>query len=360
MENSDKYKQYVGLIEALKKENENLEKSSVARDYFVETSYWGVDLLNYVSRFRSLVDKTIKGEELDSTVVDKMLVRTSGYFKNYDLTTDRSIFGALIEMYSKASKGEYRPAVFDSLIDGVYKGNFDSFTEALYTNSAFVSEATMKSKLANWNKETALELSNDLAFLLTDGIYDNYSANIRPAYNAINANLDSLRRIYMKGLQTVLPAQKSYYPDANSTLRIAYGKVQGYQPVNAVHYDYYTTLDGVIEKYDPTTKEFDLPQKLIDLYVAKDYGRYASRDELPVCFIASNHTTGGNSGSPVLNGKGELIGLNFDRNWEGTMSDIMYDPTQCRNIAVDIRYVLFIIDKFAGAGYLLENMEIRN
>jgi len=151
---------------------------------------------------------------------------------------------------------------------------------------------------------------------------------------------------------------KIFYPDANSTLRIAYGQVDTYEPKDGVKYQYYTTLKGVIEKDNPEIYDYDVPDKLKELYKSKDYGDYAENGEMHICFIASNHTTGGNSGSPVINGNGELIGVNFDRNWEGTMSDIMYNLNQCRNISLDIRYVLFIIDKFAGNKRLVEEMTI--
>jgi hypothetical protein len=152
--------------------------------------------------------------------------------------------------------------------------------------------------------------------------------------------------------------EKTFYPDANSTMRVTYGNVKGYNARDAVKFDYYTYLDGVIEKYVPGDYEFDVPEKLMGLYKNKDYGQYGTNGKMPVCFIASNHTTGGNSGSPALDAYGNLIGLNFDRVWEGTMSDINYDPSICRNIMVDIRYVLFIIDKYAGAGHLVKEMKL--
>jgi hypothetical protein len=158
--------------------------------------------------------------------------------------------------------------------------------------------------------------------------------------------------------QMAVLSDKRYYPDANSTLRVAYGNVKGYKPRDAVKYEFYTYMDGLMEKYKPGDYEFDLPKKLIDLYEAKDFGAYGVNGKQPVCFIASNHTTGGNSGSPALDAKGNLIGLNFDRVWEGTMSDINYDPEICRNIMVDIRYVLFIVDKFAGAKHLVDEMNL--
>jgi hypothetical protein len=152
--------------------------------------------------------------------------------------------------------------------------------------------------------------------------------------------------------------ERKFYPDANSTLRVTYGNVKGYNPRDAVKYDFYTYLDGVMDKYKPGDYEFDVPQKLRSLYANKDYGQYGANGKMPVCFIAMNHTTGGNSGSPALDAYGNLVGLNFDRVWEGTMSDINYDPSICRNIMVDIRYVLFIVDKYAGAGHLVQEMKL--
>jgi hypothetical protein len=150
--------------------------------------------------------------------------------------------------------------------------------------------------------------------------------------------------------------EHTYWPDANSTLRLSYGKVEGSRPRDGVVYQAFSTLDGILEKYQPGDPEFDVPERLVELHQLRDYGRYAEAGSMPVCFTASLHTTGGNSGSPVINGRGELIGLNFDRSWESTMSDILFDPAKCRNIAVDIRYVLFVVDKLCGAGYLLEEM----
>jgi len=168
---------------------------------------------------------------------------------------------------------------------------------------------------------------------------------------------DSLQRIYMKAIME-MEKDKIFYPDANFTLRVSYGVVKDYCPKDGVYYDYQTTLEGIIEKDDPEIRDYRVPARLKELYENRDYGRYGKDGVLNVCFTAANHTTGGNSGSPVLNADGELIGLNFDRNWEGTMSDIIYDPDMCRNIVLDIRYCLFIMDKYAGAGHLVGEMEI--
>ncbi|MDF1518645.1 MAG: S46 family peptidase, partial [Lutibacter sp.] len=176
-------------------------------------------------------------------------------------------------------------------------------------------------------------------------------------FQELNVQIEAVQKEYMKALMEVFPNNR-FFPDANSTLRVTYGQVSGYEPRDGVYYNTTTYLEGVMEKYVPGDYEFDVPQKLLDLYKTKDYGQYGENGKMPVNFIGTNHTTGGNSGSPAIDAHGNLIGLNFDRVWEGTMSDMNYDPDICRNIMVDIRYVLFIIDKYAGAKNLIDEMTL--
>ncbi len=185
---------------------------------------------------------------------------------------------------------------------------------------------------------------------------DFLTKNVRPELNRLNGEIQKLNKDFM--LAQMEFDNKVFYPDANSTLRVAYGTVQGYNPKDAVYYTAYTTLKGIIEKDNPEIYDYDVPDKLKELFANRDFGRYTQGGEVPVCFIANNHTTGGNSGSPVINSEGYLIGINFDRAWEGVASDMAFNPDQSRNISLDIRYALFIIDKFAGAGYLLKEMTI--
>lgn len=213
----------------------------------------------------------------------------------------------------------------------------------------------------NLLKQNAVEvittLQSDGALKLFTGIQSKYQTNVQEKLNPIQAKINVLQRTYMQAQMEVMK-DKTFYPDANSTLRLTYGKVKGYYPRDGVYYQYSTWLDGVMEKYKPGDYEFDVPEKLRELYAKKDYGIYGVNGKMPVCFIATNHTTGGNSGSPVFDAYGRLIGLNFDRVWEGTMSDINYDASICRNIQVDIRYVLFIIDKFAGAKNIIKELNL--
>ena len=207
-------------------------------------------------------------------------------------------------------------------------------------------------------KDVLKKLNNDTAYTYAKPFIEEFYSTINPEFETKNTPITALEKEYMKALMEALPDAR-YFPDANSTMRVTYGKVKGYSPKDAVYYMPVSYLDGVIEKYVPGDYEFDVPQKLLDLYAAKDFGQYADANgKVPVCFLGTNHTTGGNSGSPAIDANGNLIGLNFDRVWEGTMSDMNYDPEICRNIMVDARYVLFIIDKFAGAKHLIDEMKL--
>jgi hypothetical protein len=259
-------------------------------------------------------------------------------------------------MFDKNVPDSLKPAYFiEQRIK--YQGDFIKWANVVYSKSIFRDSLTIHQFLGSYKPSMAKKIMNDPAYKLMEPIAAFYKNTIAAKVNGMALELGRLNRLYMAA-QREMNTTKKYYPDANSTLRVAYGNVKSYFPRDGVEYNYYTTLDGIMEKYVKGSEEFDVSPKLLDLYKRKDFGPYASNGTVPVAFIATNHTTGGNSGSPVLNAYGQLIGTNFDRVWEGTMSDILFNPEICRNITLDIRYTLFVIDKYGEAKRLIQEMDI--
>jgi hypothetical protein len=264
---------------------------------------------------------------------------------------------ALLPLYIQ-DIGTKRLPVFLSEISTKYKGNWEKYVDDYFAKSIFTDEKRYATALAA--NDAVKKINEDPAVKLANALGEWYDTQVRPVAIKNEVSIDSLNRLYMTAQREIMK-DKDFYPDANSTLRVTYGKVKGFSPDDGVKYVHYTTLDGMFEKRTeyPNNPDFKILPSLEKIYTNKDYGQYADKDgKLHTCFLAANHTTGGNSGSPVLNANGELIGINFDRCWESTMSDINYDVSLCRNISADIRYVLFIIDKYGGAGYLLKEMEL--
>ncbi len=349
------YRDILPKMEALYNTNKDY---ALARDLFVETAYYNISSFRFcfsvLDLAKSLDDKD---EDTQMKALDKLRTSSKKYFKNLDPEVDRKVLKALISMHPEYLEGNMYPGLFDAY-NKMTSDKYDGILEKTYRKSTLMSLEKFNSIIALSPKKASKILTKDPIYKIFKTYRDNYYAEVRPSYNNNKDQIDQLMKLYMKAQMEVFK-DKRFYPDANSTLRLTYGTVQGMSPKDAIDYDFITTMDGLMDKYVPGDYEFDLPQGLVDLYNNKDYGMYAAKDgSMPVCFIASNHTTGGNSGSPALNARGELIGLNFDRAWEGTMSDINYDVNRCRNIMVDIRYVLFIIDKYAGAGYLVEEMDL--
>ena len=279
------------------------------------------------------------------------------FYKDFDVELDRQAMQVLLPIYLKEVSTEEVPELVKKLKEMEDK-DLREYIDELYEDLVVLEDPLeFREMLQNKPSKVARKIEKSDAYQLSSAMYDHFIRVLNPRVSAINDKIDYYQGQYITAMRQVFP-MKRFYPDANSTLRVAYGKVEPYEPRDAVYYETQTYLDGVMAKYIPGDYEFDLPVKLIELYKDKDFGPYGEDDKMPVCFIASNHTTGGNSGSPALNGKGELVGLNFDRVWEGTMSDINYDISRCRNIMVDIRYVLFIMDKFAGAKYLVDEMDL--
>jgi len=265
---------------------------------------------------------------------------------------DKQISKKLINKYlSDISKNFHPKYIEDLLIQ--YKGNIDKMINKIYKKSVFADSTKF---FKEYNNSFA-KLYKDPFYKLNNNISKLYYYNVEYSYRRINEQLFDNYQLYIQGLMEMYK-DKVFYPDANFTMRLTYGNIKGYCPRDAVCYNYYSTLSGIIEKLHENVYDYKVPDKLIQLYKFKDYGLYGIDSIMPVCFIATNHTSGGNSGSPVFNANGHLIGLNFDRCWEGTMSDYEFDPEMCRNIALDMRYVLFIIDKYADAGYLINEMEV--
>ncbi len=294
-------------------------------------------------------DKAAKQKQLQE--FDKLYHRF--FNKNYAPHVDRKIAKVMLKEYRRLIPAESQPSYF-AIIDSKFKGNIDQFVDYLFETSIYGSEDNFNEFKA---RPSAKKLENDPMLLFAKSVTEERN-NLTKALEGFTNSYNLAHREYVKGLLEMYQ-DKANFPDANSSLRLTYGQVKGYYPKDAVYYDCQTTLDGVMEKEDPTNWEFVVPDRLKQLYEAKDFGRYGMPNgKMPVAFAATTHSTGGNSGSPVMNANGELIGINFDRNWEGVGGDIQYLPDYQRSIIVDIRYVLFLIDKYAGASYLLEEMDL--
>jgi len=347
---SDRKKQYDSILIKYNRVYTEYTPYSLVQYYIFEGAF-GVELIDYMWNYLNMELNPIITQE-DKT--KHLKSKTEAFFKNYNKETDKKIFAKLWEIYADSVDAEYYPE-FINTVNKKYKGDFNKYAEYIYSKSIFTDKGKVEDFLNNYSQK---RLNSDPIYSIMADIIDIYRKKIKNHTDSLQEVITSLDKQYMKAILEFKKGE-NLYPDANFTMRIAYGKVDGYTPRDAVDYKYYTTLDGIIAKDNPDIYDYRVPLKLKELYKKKDYSQYADKDgKIHVCFIATNHTTGGNSGSPVINANGELIGVNFDRNWEGTMSDIMYDPDQCRNITLDIRYALFIIDKFAGAHNLIEEMNI--
>ena len=314
----------------------------------------GIEFVSVPTEINPLVE-ALKGKTADrQKELDQMTAAFRWFFdKDYVPEVDKKIAKVMLTEYRRLIPHTSQPAYF-AIIDKKYKGDIERFLDDIFAKSIFASRENYNKFL---KRPTAKALLNDPMILFAQSV-ENERENLSNSLKSYDAAYNRAHRTYVKGLLE-MEKDKKHWPDANFTLRLTYGQVKGYHPRDCVYYTHQTTLDGVMEKEDSTNWEFVVPQKLKDLYRAKDFGRYATKDgRMPVAFCATTHTTGGNSGSPVMNANGELIGINFDRNWEGVGGDIEYLPDYQRSIIVDIRYVLFLIEKYGEAEGLLQEMEI--
>ena len=331
------------------------EVYAITQSFIYEAVMRYFDLRQLVSYFGKL--KAVYNEEGEEAYMDyktKVLSNIERIDK-YDKGVEKEYFNTLMAMYKNTIEERFIPESLKGTV------NISEISDLIYEESVFTDLSKMTELLNQDNISIVLStMENDPAYKLIAEIDKIYFTEVSPEYSRIMTEINAVQKVYMKALMEVFP-EKRFFPDANSTLRVTYGKVSGFTPRDAVYYEASTYLNGVIEKYKPGDYEFDLPAKFLELYESGDFGQYADDSgDVPVCFIGTNHTTGGNSGSPALDAHGNLVGLNFDRVWEGTMSDIFYNPEICRNIMVDARYILFIIDKYGGASHLIDEMDLVN
>ncbi len=352
-----KKEKYTNLFAQFKKLYQDYKPLSREYDYYTEC-LMGVDAFRMIAPAQSLFAELKKKQNGKENKFDIRLkdALPAVPFKNFNKETDKKLCVAMLEVYNKEVDKALRPFYLDSLITA-YKGNMQALTDFLYANSSYVDNDKAKKMYADLEKNSAV-YEHDPLYLLTISIVNYYQKAVIPQISYFELQINDLEKEYMKALRDNVK-DKKFYPDANGTMRVSFGKVADYAPRDGMEYLHYTTIDGLVEKNRSGIRDYYVKPRLLELYEKKDFGPYADKEgKLHIAFTGSNHTTGGNSGSPVLNAKGELIGTNFDRNWEGTMSDIMYNGSFCRNIILDVRFTLWVIDKYAGAGYLLKEMKL--
>ena len=322
----------------------------LAQAYLSEAGMQGAEIVSWSARVYNTLNSEVF-QKNPQQVIEKIRAAAQEFYKDYDTETDRKILVEMLKLYNENLPAAWVPAE----VQAAASKGVEAYAAALFKKSVFASEEAFNAFISKANDKSCRKLEKDPAYSLYASIYRFNADNIAPKLSRIANEIKRLDEAWLAALMEMQP-ERHFYADANSTLRVAYGKVQGYAPCDAVYYKHFTTLNGIMEKDNPEIYDYDVPQRLREIYEQKDFGNYTQEGEVPVCFIATNHTTGGNSGSPVLNAEGHLIGINFDRAWDGVMSDIQYNTEICRNISVDIRYVLFVIDKVAGASHLIDEM----
>jgi hypothetical protein len=346
---------YGNALNEIKKAYEDMRSVTLNRTYLNEAVVRGAAVPFFAYQMSQLAPVIADSSNPGMLAEAIAEIRPEGdlFYKDYNLPTDRKLLAAMLEMYYKDIPKSQQPEILDSIYKA-HNGDFMAYANEVYSKSVF---ATSDKFNAFLDAPDAKILESDPAVAISKAFMENYVAKFRSSITEIQSRLDKGNRSFVAGLREMTPG-KNFYPNANSTMRLTYGQVKDYDPRDAVEYEEYTTLKGVMEKEDPTNPEFVVPAGLKNLYKNKDYGIYGKDGELSTCFISTNDITGGNSGSPVINGKGHLIGCAFDGNWEAMSGDIFFEDQIQRTISVDIRYVLFLIDKLGGAGHIVDEMKL--
>ena len=355
--------EYSGIVGRLDSLYRLMEPYAFAADYYNETAR-AIELTSFAAEYARRLEKAAGVSSPDEATQARESAKrlAAAFYKDYYMPIDKESFIALMDMFDRNIPSGFKPEYFTESM-GRY-GSAEAWADSLFGNSVFSDSSaltkTVAAACADGVGTDITLLTDDPAVEFGNEFHKWYMEGIRSVVQRLGSEITLLYRDYMKG-QMEFNKDRTFYPDANLTLRVAYGSVKGYSPADGTYYLPMSTIEGIMQKDNPDIFDYNIPQRLRDIYAEKDYGEWTVTDAsgrltVPVCFIATNHTSGGNSGSPVINADGDLIGINFDRVWEGTMSDIVFDPDLCRNISLDIRYVLFIIDKVAGAGHLLDEM----
>ena len=349
---------YGNLIADMEARHKDLAVYLESMEYAMEIGSRNIELFqlaNALTPYVNILENSGPAELAKRS--DRLVGYLENFYKDYRPEIDQKVFAELMALYIGKVDAKFLSEIAVEKA-GEFGKDYYKWAADLYANT-FLPQGGTAMQMARLKPEDLIErVKKDPAYLLARSISEANGTLLAKPAGLIRQDIDRLQRLYMEAQMVVFP-EKRFFPDANGTLRVSYGKAEGSEPRDGITYKHQTYLDGVMEKYVPGDYEFDVPAKLIQLYKNKDYGQYAAPNgKLPVNFTGSNHTTGGNSGSPAIDAYGNLIGLNFDRQWEGTMSNLFYDPDICRNIMVDIRYVLFLIDKFGGAKHLIEEMKL--
>lgn len=355
----ERKKKYGDVLFVMKQYYRNYNELNAAATLFEEVTYNGVEAVRYAAMFDKLsgISKREKTKQKTiDTEIRRLKHEAEKLFNNWDYEVDRKIYADLLKIWTESVSEKYWPNELKEVVKK-YKGDFDAYALKTFSKSMFTDKAKVIEFLDSYKRSDAKKIDKDPLFSMA---IDMFMLNVQKIYNKrskLRSQVGAYHSLFVKGVKA-MSKEGTIYPDANSTFRVSYGNVKGYMEKDCVYHTCTTTFDGLMDKAKQGNHDYVLPEKLNEIYKTKDYGKHAVNGSVPVCFIANNHTTGGNSGSPVINAEGELIGINFDRAWKGVFSDYYYTPKICRNISLDIRFVLFIIDKYAGAENIIDELNI--